>query len=44
LDLDFFSDRLRDQLIVDHTDMPSFRFTCEDARAFVFHPRPIQAP
>ena len=44
LDLDLFSDRLRDQLMVDHPDMPSFRFTREDARAFVFYLRSIQTP
>jgi mono/diheme cytochrome c family protein len=44
LDLDSFSDRLRDQLMVDHPDMPSFRFTREDARALVFYLRSIQAP
>lgn len=43
LDLDSFTDRLRDQLMVDHPDMPSFRFTREDARAFVYYLRSIQA-
>ena len=42
LDLDFFSDRLRDSLTVDHPDMPAFRFTREDARAMVFYLRSIQ--
>ena len=44
LDLDFFSDRLRDQLMVGHPDMPAFRFTREDAGAFVFYLRSIQVP
>ena len=30
--------------MVDHPDMPSFRFTREDARAFVFYLRSIQMP
>jgi mono/diheme cytochrome c family protein len=44
LDLDFFADRLRDQLMVGHPDMPSFRFTREDADAFVFYLRSVQVP
>jgi hypothetical protein len=44
LDLDFFSDRLRDQLMVGHPDMSSFRFTHEDAGAFVFYLRSLQVP
>ena len=40
----FFSDRLRDQLMVGHPDMPAFRFTREDAGAFVFYLRSIQVP
>jgi mono/diheme cytochrome c family protein len=44
LDLDFFSDRLREALTVDHPDMPAFRFTRPDARAFVFYLRSIQSP
>ena len=36
VDLDTFMDRLREGLMVDHPDMPMFRFTREDARAFVF--------
>jgi mono/diheme cytochrome c family protein len=44
LDLDSFMDRLREGLIVGHPDMPMFRFTREDARAFVLYLRSIQAP
>jgi mono/diheme cytochrome c family protein len=44
LDLDFFADRLRDTLSVDHRDMPAFRFTRPDARALVLYLRSIQAP
>jgi cytochrome c len=44
LNLDSFADRLRDQLMVDHPDMPAFRFTREDARAFVFYLRFLQVP
>ena len=44
LDLDSFMDRLREGLTVGHPDMPMFRFTREDARAFVLYLRSIQAP
>jgi mono/diheme cytochrome c family protein len=44
LDLDAFMDRLREGLTVGHPDMPTFRFTREDARAFVLYLRSIQAP
>jgi mono/diheme cytochrome c family protein len=44
LDLDGFMDRLREGLMVGHPDMPMFRFTREDARAFVLYLRSIQAP
>ena len=44
LDLDSFMDRLREGLTVGHPDMPMFRFTSEDARAFVLYLRSIQAP
>jgi cytochrome c len=44
LDLDGFMDRLREGLMVDHPDMPMFRFTREDARAFLLYLRSIQAP
>ena len=37
LDLDAFMDRLREGLMVDHPDMPTFRFAREDARAFVLY-------
>ena len=32
VDLDSFIDRLREGLMVGHPDMPTFRFTREDAR------------
>jgi mono/diheme cytochrome c family protein len=44
LDLDSFVDRLREGLMVAHPDMPMFRFTREDARAFVLYVRSIRAP
>jgi mono/diheme cytochrome c family protein len=44
VDLDFFMDRLREGLMADHPDMPTFRFGREDARAFVLYLRSIQAP
>ena len=44
LDLDTFSDRLREALTVDHPDMPAFLFTRPDARAFVLYLRSIQRP
>lgn len=44
LDLDGFMDRLREGLMVDHPDMPTFRFTREDARAFLLYLRSIQVP
>ena len=44
LDLDSFMSRLREGLTVGHPDMPTFRFTREDARAFVLYLRSIQAP
>src|SRR5262245_2178843 len=43
VDLDSFIDRLRG-LMSSHPDMPTFRFTREDARAFVLYLRSIQAP
>jgi cytochrome c len=43
MDLDPFMDRLREGLAVGHPDMPMFRFTREDARAFVLYLRSIQA-
>ena len=39
-----FTDRLREGLMVGHPDMPTFRFTREDARGFVLYLRSIQAP
>jgi mono/diheme cytochrome c family protein len=44
VDLDSFIDRLREGLMADHPDMPTFRFGREDARAFVLYLRSIQAP
>jgi mono/diheme cytochrome c family protein len=44
VDLDTFMDRLREGLMVDHPDMPTFRFSREDARAFLLYLRSIQAP
>ena len=44
VDLDTFVDRLREGLMVGHPDMPTFRFSREDARAFVLYVRSIQAP
>jgi len=42
VDLDRFSERLRQGLMSDHPDMPTFRFTREDARAFIAYLRSIQ--
>jgi len=44
IDIDGFIDRLRDGLTSGHPDMPTFRFTREDARAFVDYLRSIQTP
>lgn len=44
LDLNSFMERLREGLMVGHPDMPTFRFTREDGRAFVLYLRSIQAP
>ncbi len=44
VELDTFTDRLREGLMSDHPDMPTFRFTREDARAFLMYLRSIQAP
>ena len=44
VDLDSFVDRLRDRLMVDHPDMPTFHLGGEDARAFRLYLRSIQAP
>jgi cytochrome c len=43
VDLDPFMERLREGLMVSHPDMPTFRFTREDARAFLLYLRSIQA-
>ena len=42
VDLDDFPHRLRQGLISGHPDMPSFRFTREDARALTAYLRSIQ--
>jgi mono/diheme cytochrome c family protein len=44
VDLDSFMERLREGLMVGHPDMPTFRFTREDSRAFLLYLRSIQAP
>ena len=44
VEMDGFMERLREGLMVDHPDMPTFRFTREDARAFLLYLRSIQAP
>ena len=43
VDLDSFMERLSEGLMVGHPDMPTFRFTREDARAFLLYLRSIQA-
>jgi len=42
LDLDTFAERLRNGLTSGHPDMPTFRFTRQDARALVAYLRFIQ--
>jgi cytochrome c len=44
IDLDKFTDRLREGLQSTHADMPSFRFSRDDARAVVAYLRSIQVP
>jgi len=44
VELDTFTDRLREGLMSDHPDMPTFCFTREDARALVLYLRLIQSP
>jgi mono/diheme cytochrome c family protein len=44
VELDTFTDRLREGLMSDHPDMPTFRFTREDARALLLYLRSIEAP
>ncbi len=44
VDLDAFMTRLREGLTSGHPDMPTFRFTRQDARAFVAYLRSIQTP
>jgi mono/diheme cytochrome c family protein len=42
LDLDSFIDRLRENLTSGHPDMPTFRFTRDDAQALIAYLRSIQ--
>ena len=44
LNLDTFAERLRNGLTSGHPDMPTFRFTRQDARALVAYLRFIQGP
>lgn len=44
VELDSFTERLREGLTSDHPDMPTFRFMREDARALPLYLRSIQAP
>ena len=44
VDLDTFTHQLREGLMVGHPDMPTFRFSREDARAFLLYLRSIQTP
>ncbi len=44
VDLDSLLDRLREGLTSGHRDMPTFRFTREEARAVLLYLRSIQAP
>jgi len=43
VDLDNLTNRLREGLTSGHPDMPTFRFTREDARALIAYLRSIQA-
>ena len=43
VDLDDFTQQLREGLTSGHPDMPTFRFTREDARALTAYLRSIQA-
>jgi hypothetical protein len=43
VDLDDFTHRLREGLTSGHPDMPTFRFTREDARALTAYLRSIQS-
>jgi mono/diheme cytochrome c family protein len=44
IELDTFPDRLREGLQSTHADMPSFRFSRDDARAVLAYLRSIQIP
>ena len=44
VELDSFTERLREGLMSGHPDMPTFRFTREDARALLMYLRSIQVP
>jgi cytochrome c len=43
-DLDTFTNRLREGLTSGHPDMPTFRFSPDDARALTAYLRAIQGP
>lgn len=44
VDLDTFANRLRDGLFSGHPDMPTFRFTREDACALTAYLRSVEGP
>ncbi len=44
VDLDTFTNRLREGLTSGHPDMPTFRFSRDDARALTAYLRAIQGP
>ena len=44
LDLDKFSQRLREGILTGHPDMPMFRISGDDAAAFTAYLRSIQVP
>jgi mono/diheme cytochrome c family protein len=44
LDLDSFVSRLMDGLASGHPDMPTFRFSRQDAKALVFYLRAVEGP
>ncbi len=44
IELDTFADRLREGLQSTHADMPSFRFSRNDARAVIAYLRSLQTP
>jgi mono/diheme cytochrome c family protein len=44
VDLDSFKDQLRDNFSSGHSDMPTFHFSRNDARALIAYLRSIQGP